>query len=1021
MPMRRGSNAEFFVQEFFIMSTTAEPAPSRVPQPRGYVPAVGPRLKKLLLVVFALVALLGANSVYLVSITFQEWATGNTYQNYFYQIMFLLHLVLGLLLVVPFLAFGSIHLVTARKRRNRRAVRVGYALFIAGIVVLVSGVALMRIGSFDLKQPTARGLVYWLHVGAPLAAGWLYWLHRLAGPRIKWRYGLAYAGVVGAVVAAMVGLHSQDPRQWNVAGPADGEKYFFPSLARTAKGNFIPADTLMMDSYCLKCHEDAYKGWFHSAHHFSSFNNPAYLASVRETRDVSYKRDGSVQASRWCAGCHDPVPFYSGAFDDPNFDMVKHATSQAGITCTVCHAITHVNSTKGNADYTIEEPQHYPFAKSENGLLQFINNQLVKAKPTFHKKTFLKPLHKKAEFCSTCHKVHLPQALNHYKEFLRGQNHHDSYHLSGVSGHGTRSFYYPEKAKSNCAECHMPLQASGDFGAKPFDDSGRLTIHDHLFPSANTALPHWRDEPQIVARHQEFLKGVMRVDIFGVKEEARVDGRLIAPLRPEVPALRKGERYLLESVIRTLKMGHHFTQGTVDSNEVWLEVTLTSGGRVVGKSGGIDDEGSVDPWSHFVNVYMLDREGNRIDRRNPQDIFTPLYNHQIPPGAAQVAHYEFQVPENLAAPLTVEVKLQYRKFDKIFTDFITRSAKPGDNPIRGFEPGKKYRNDLPITTLASDTMTFPVEGVAVDVEPRTSPIAEVWQRWNDYGIGLYLEGQTGDPFRGGKSELRQAEQAFQEVEKLDRFDGPLNLARVYFTEGRLDEAVEALNRAREFKDPPGPPWTIALYSGLVNKQQGHLDKAIENLRAALYDTTEAMRERKFDFSTDYLVLNELGQTLFERAKQERGEARRADRDRLLKEAIDTFKATLAIDSEDVMAHYNLAQLYRLTGDATQAEKHRLDHARYKPDDNAQDRAVNLARQKSPAANLAAEKLVIYALQRPGAPGLPVEAAVKQPVRAPVAQPAGLPVGANTSRETRPANAKPPERAVTRAGESGGGE
>ena len=48
---------------------------------------------------------------------------------------------------------------------------------------------------------------------------------------------------------------------------------------------------------------------------------------------------------------------------------------------------------------------------------------------------------------------------------------------------------------------------------------------------------------------------------------------------------------------------------------------------------------------HFVNVYMLDRDGNRIDRRNPQDIFTPLYNHQIPPGAAQVVHYEFVVPE----------------------------------------------------------------------------------------------------------------------------------------------------------------------------------------------------------------------------------------------------------------------------------------------------------------------------------------------------------------------------------------
>ena len=172
---------------------------------------------------------------------------------------------------------------------------------------------------------------------------------------------------------------------------------------------------------------------------------------------MALKRDGNVKASRWCAGCHDPVPFFSGAFDDPNFDLEKHPTSQAGITCTVCHAITHVNSTEGNADYTIEEPIHYPFAFSENGGLQSVNRQLVKAKPAFHKKTFLKPLHKTAEFCSTCHKVSIPLELNHYKEFLRGQNHYDTFLLSGVSGHGARSFYYPEKAKKNCTECHMPL------------------------------------------------------------------------------------------------------------------------------------------------------------------------------------------------------------------------------------------------------------------------------------------------------------------------------------------------------------------------------------------------------------------------------------------------------------------------------------------------------------------------------------------------------------------------------------
>ena len=200
------------------------------------------------------------------------------------------------------------------------------------------------------------------------------------------------------------------------------------------------------------------------------------------------EKDGNVKSSRWCAGCHDTVPFFSGAFDDPKFDDVEHPTAHAGITCTSCHAITHVNSTVGNADYTITEPAHYPFATSKSGPLQWINNQIVKAKPDFHKKTFLKPLHKTAEFCATCHKVSLPTELNHYKEFLRGQNHYDTYLLSGVSGSGARSFYYPAVAKENCAACHMPLQPSSDFGSKDFDGSGTRKMHNHRFPGANTGL-----------------------------------------------------------------------------------------------------------------------------------------------------------------------------------------------------------------------------------------------------------------------------------------------------------------------------------------------------------------------------------------------------------------------------------------------------------------------------------------------------------------------------------------------------
>ncbi|MFO0868027.1 MAG: multiheme c-type cytochrome [Pirellulales bacterium] len=951
---------------------------SEVPRPekRVYVRAVGPKLKILLYVVFGLTALLGANSVYLSTITFLEWLASRLawerqiFQDFFYQYMFLVHLALGLLLVVPFVVFGLVHLWATRQRKNRRAVRIGYALFFVGVAVLVTGVLLMRVGGFDLKQPMARSIIYWLHIACPLATVWLYWLHRLAGPRIKWKVGLTYLGAVAAVVCAMMVLHAQDPRQWYARQSQEGVKYFQPSRAKTATGAFVPAQTLMMDDYCKKCHADAYQGWFHSAHHVSSFNNPAYLASVRETREVSLKRQGNVRAARFCAGCHDPVPFFSGAFDQPDYDDVRDPTAHAGVTCTVCHSIHSVDSTRGNADYTLEEPIHYPFAFSQNPVLQWINNQLVKAKPSFHKKTFMKDFYRSAEYCSTCHKVDLAREVTNYKEFLRGQNHYDTYLLSGVSGHGARSFYYPEVAKTRCAECHMPLRKSSDFGAKAgepfFAEAQELSIHSHAFPSANTALGHWRSAPEAVQEHQAFLQGTTRVDLFGVRQqgaEGFIDGQLLAPLRPTVPALKPGGKYLLEAVVRTLKLGHPLTQGTVDSNELWLDVTVTSGDRVIGRNGGIDARGEVDRWSYFFNVFMLDRYGNRINRRNAQDIFVPLYNHQIPPGAAAVGHYELEVPADISAPITVEVKLQYRKFDQEYLEFVTKAAKPGDLPIPGYTPGQPYRNDLPITTMAVDRVTFPIAGVDQPVDNAKVEIPP-WQRWNDYGIGLFLEGQGG-----AKGELRQAAEAFTEVERLGRYDGPLNLARVYNAEGRIDEAVDAIARAAESKDPPAPPWTIAWLSGLLNRQQGHLVAAEKNFRAVLEDRTPEMARRRFDFSLDYEVINELGSTLFEQAKQQYGPARKEARDALLHEAIRQFERTLAIDSENVTAHHSLHLVYALLGDAAKAEEHRRLHEKYKPDDNARDRAVAAARQKYPAANHAAEALVIYPLHRPGAPGL----------------------------------------------------
>jgi tetratricopeptide (TPR) repeat protein len=885
-----------------------------------YEPAIGPRLKILLAIIFASVAILGATGVYLLTITLLEKFRGQTYTNWFTLSMFIAHVVLGVLIVVPFLFFGFSHLATARRRPNRLAVRLGIALFTMGSIATLTGLALIQLEKLP-QLPTgsvARTVVYLLHLITPVIAVALYVLHRRAGPEIKWSWGAAWGIAVGGFALIMSVMHSQDPRKWYAQGPAEGDKYYRPAAVHTATGDFIPASVLMMDSYCMKCHADIYDNWFHSVHHFSSFNNPPYLFSVRETRKVSLERDGNMRAARWCAGCHDPVPFLSGAFDDPKFDDVNHPTARAGITCTVCHGMTNIDSTVGNGAYTIEEPQHYPFATTENAALQWLNNQTVKAKPDFHKKTFLKPFHKTAEFCSVCHKVSIPVELNHYKEFLRGQDHYNTYLLSGVSGVGTRSFYYPPEAKTNCAQCHMPLKPSGDFGSKDFDGSGVRKIHQHTFPAANTAIPFLlaQDSPEKASHadaflrtakmHADFQRGTdpegkdkkLRIDLFGLKEGGTIDDKLIAPLRPELPRLKPGATYLVEVVIRTVALGHPFSQGTVDSNEIWVDFEARSGSRIIGRNGGLSgpgDAGKVDEWSHFINVLMLDRNGNRINRRNPQDIFTPLYNHQIPPGAGQVVHYRLQVPPDITAPVELKVRLRYRKFDYEYMDLVFKE--------KGQVP------QLPIVDICEDQLVLPVEGQDGQVPVQTSPIKPAWQRWNDYGIGCLLEGGLGSK----KGELKQAEEAFLHLltlpDKEAHGHGYLNAARVYFDEGRLPAAVEALNKALK-ADPPAPWWTVAWFTGLVNAENGNLDEAIANFESILKPEVQR-HDRKFDFTRDFVVLDELGKTLFKRALQEESVP---ERDRFLREAVSWYERTLQIDSEDLDAHYGLAQCFALLGE-----------------------------------------------------------------------------------------------------------
>ena len=115
------------------------------PEPSSPLPRVlTPALRRLLTLVLVLFGLLSVNSLYLVGITAAESLTGRTLQTPGYLYMFLAHLGLGLLIAVPALVFGALHLRRARHRPNRYAVRAGMALYVVVVLLILSGLLLTR-------------------------------------------------------------------------------------------------------------------------------------------------------------------------------------------------------------------------------------------------------------------------------------------------------------------------------------------------------------------------------------------------------------------------------------------------------------------------------------------------------------------------------------------------------------------------------------------------------------------------------------------------------------------------------------------------------------------------------------------------------------------------------------------------------------------------------------------------------------------------------------------------------------
>jgi tetratricopeptide (TPR) repeat protein len=816
--------------------------------------------------------------------------------------------------------------------------------------------------------------------------------------------GMVVAVTALLVVIGLIGYGAQSLRmkRWQSAnriqnpklppddmnGEGDGPSgHFFPSSAQTKHKGYIPPNYFVESNACERCHQDIYKQWQSSMHHFSSFNNQWYRKSIEYMQDTV-----GVKPSKWCAGCHDPALLYSGMFDTPIKQLgVNRPEAQAGLGCMMCHSIVQVKSTMGHGDFYLEYPKLHELAASKNPVVRYLHDFMIRLNPEPHRRVFLKPFMKEQtpEFCSSCHKVHLDVPVNNYR-WIRGFNEYDNWQASGVSGQGARSFYYPAKPQQ-CADCHMPLEPSKDFG------NVNGFVHSHRFPGANTAVPYANGDEKQLELSERFLKSkAVTVDIFAmtpahatssgvagqsdmstnfaVGEEAESSvpvatgveaSPVTAPLNRVNATIRRGDDARIDVVVRTRSVGHFFPGGTIDAYDTWLELKATDDkGQVLFWSGKIEDDGKgpVDKSAHFYRSLMIDAHGNPINKRNAWATRAVVYVRLIPPGAADTVHFRLHIPDNAGSKIKLQARLNYRKFAWWNTHFAfagvydqqqkqAQHTADYDDRIQVFtgdtslvSASVKEIPSIPVVVMSQDEVTLNVaDRRTKESTPQVALNKDDWTRWNDYGIGLLLQG-----------DLKSAQAAFAKITEIDPSnpDGWVNLGRVAVQEGDMDRARVVLEKALA----PTPNLARANYFyAKVLRNDGNYDEAKKRLQLVLTQ-----------YPNDRVVRNELGRVLFLQRK--------------FADAITEFEKTLAIDPEDLQAHYNLMLCYQGLGKEPQAQEHRKLYMRFKADESSQ--AITGAyRQEHPEDNNERQTVHEHG-SGPIAPNVKIASKTKMPVAAP---------------------------------------
>ncbi len=634
------------------------------------------------------------------------------------------------------------------------------------------------------------------------------------------------------------------------------DKRFSPGNADSFDGKFIPGDNFISAARCAACHTDVHPQWSQSAHR-NSFREPFYQKNVTDL--IQQK---NIAFTRHCESCHNPAALFSGALtDNPRFK--KRPFDEEGVSCIVCHSIESVDG-RGIGGYVMGKPALLQRADGSK-VLQATDQEILN-NVADHKRAMMRDLLKTPEFCGACHKSQVPRELNDYK-FLRAFAVADELQMSSFSKESPHPFYV--RNKETCNTCHMK-----DVPTKRFDVSAKDgTIASHRWAAANTAIPTFYGYKEQLDEVVEFLQDdKLGVDIFAlhVKQEGKSREKLVAPIDRKNFRISGGDTLTADVIVTNKNIGHGFPPELRDFYEAYVEFTVADEkGEVLFKSGFIKPSGELDERAHAYKTYLVFPDGSLNDLHHIWRTKVVAQNLGIGSGRSDLARYKFTLPPNVSGVIKMSAKLQYRRFTRVFSDYVL---------------GRSV--DYPVVLLAKSERALQIgtENKGTAPESKTAD----WRRWNNYGISLLDQRQ-----------FPQAADAFDEVidsnfKEYQPF-ALTNKALALMEMGGWKEAEKLVDKA------------IAIDANNLRAifQAGRIDRVLSRLEAAEANFKKVLEK----YPRDRMTLQQLGELAKIKADTVPASERRAE----LNIARSFYDQILAIDPEDVGAHYNMMIIYQKLG------------------------------------------------------------------------------------------------------------